>query len=182
MQIKISEQITSLKAFNYSIEDTFVDKIKDCFKSIKAINSILTRFNPTFKNIKLQIEIEYSKIMISMIIPILNSLLMRDKIENYKKKIKSYRENFKDIFESLKKKFNKVKSKYFNDEEKYLFLRNFEILLKTTNFHMTKLGLTFIRYLLYYIQKLENKVNEIYIKNFNLDSDEIMKYSYKVLC
>ena len=171
--------IYSKNAVDYSVDETFDDKIKECLKSIKAINFILIRFKPSNKNYKLHLEIEYTKVMITMIFPILNSFISEVTIEDYKKKILLQIENLKIFIETLRTKFNLLNTKYFSEEETFLFLRNFEILLKSEAFIKTKTGLTFLRYLLYYIQKLENNVIEIHNKDFYLTNEEILKYSFK---
>jgi hypothetical protein len=112
-------------------------------------------------------------------IPLLHTFITDDDVEEYKKRISAQIEFFKNVIDRLKDQFKNVKNKHFTSEEKYLFLRNLETVLKRDNFNKTKSGLTFLRYLLYYIQKLETKVNEIYIKDFCLSKAEIVKYAYK---
>ena len=170
----------SLDVIYYSVDDTFVDKIKECLKSIKEMNEILIRYKQTKSDIKLNLEIEYTKIMINLIIPLLNTFITEEDIEDYKKQISIKIEYFKSVMEALRKRFNCLNPKYFCREEEYLFLRNFEILVKTEDFFKTKSGLTFLRFLLYYIQKLEIKINYIYAKNFCLTDEELLKYAFKV--
>ena len=169
----------SLDVIYYSVDDTFVDKIKECLKSIKEMNAILNRYKQTKFDIKINIEIEYTRLIINLIIPLLNTFITED-IDNYKIHILKQIEYFKIVIEALRKRFKCLNSKYFSIEEEYLFLRNFEIMLKSDDFLKTKSGLTFLRFLLYYTQKLEIKIKEINAKDFCLTNDELLKYAYKV--
>jgi hypothetical protein len=172
---------TSLDVPQYFIDDSFIDKIKECLKAIHHINYILARFKHTSKNQKLLIEIEYTKLMINLLIPLLNSFITEDEIEEFKNRICTKIEFFKNVFILLREEFKNAKTKHFSQDEEYLFLRNYEILLQRESLIKTKSGLSFLRFLLYYIQKLEDKVNEIFIKDFRLSKEEIVKYAYKVL-
>ena len=180
MENNTDSLIIMQQTVQYSIEDTFIDKIKECLKSLKAIDLILMRYNSSKRNVRLNLEIEYTKIMISMIIPILNAFISDLNIEEYKKKILILIENFKNLIDVLDIKYKLLKTQYFCTQEKYLFIRNFDLLLKSKVFLKTKSGLTFLRFLIYYIQKLEDKLTEIYIKDFDLTRNELIKYSYKV--
>jgi hypothetical protein len=113
-------------------------------------------------------------------IPLLNSFITEDEIEEFKNRICTKIEFFKNVFILLREEFKNANTKHFSQEEEYLFLRNYEILLQRETFIKTKSGLTFLRFLLYYFQKLEDKVNEIFIKDFCLSKEEIVKYAYKV--
>jgi hypothetical protein len=178
----ISKMETNIKQQLVSIEDSFVYQVKECIKTLHAIKNILARIKKSKKNSKTELEAEYTKLMISIIVPLLNSFLSEEHFEEFKKFISLKVEYFNQFFAVLRKKYAYLKTNYFDDEEKYLFLRNFDALLRLEKLTMTKSGSVFLRFFLYYLQKLENKVTEVYIKDFELSKEDLAKYAYKVNC
>jgi hypothetical protein len=176
----VKQNTNSLDEIKSCVDNAFIDKIKECLKSIKEVHQILIRYTTNKNNKKLQMEIEYTKLMLNLVVPLLNAFISDQEIEEFKKDITQKIDYFKKMFEQLRIQFQDFNTNYFSDEEKYLFLRNYDILNKMDAFGKTKCGLNFLRFLFYYLNKLENKVVEIYLKDFNLNSEDLSKYAYKV--
>ena len=150
-----------------------------CHDSVKyEINKCLTTTKSLKKQIKLnlfeknelELELDFSLLISKFLRIILKQLLSQKDNE-----INS--NPFIELFDMLTKKH--PHSQYFKNIHKKIYLKNFNLVKKTYNLPFTKLGLTYMRYLNYYLIKLNNKLY-IILSHKSINCLYLTKFAFNV--
>jgi hypothetical protein len=84
-------------------------------------------------------------------------------------------------FERNKARYKDVNKYYYDTKELMLFKQAVNVFLERETLKVSKSGLTYLRYLTYYLNKLLLKLTDLNkYDQKNLSKDEIFKYAYKV--
>lgn len=169
--------------FYCEVEDSFDKTLHNCLLLIDDCSTILNKYSHLCNgggNVMTSMEIEYSSFMIKYLTVLLRSLESKTCIKKDVLKLNDY---MLYEFKRLRYKYEiENQFNYFSINDESLFMRNTKLFLCTEEFIETKLGLIYLRYLHYYLDKLKKNLSIYDRNNFVFESKRhLFKYSYIVV-
>ena len=165
-----------------NVKDCYDKTLFYCMRLIEKCTKILSnnRILNQKKSILTTMEIEYSTFMLKYLNVLLKSLESKTCIKIEVLKLNDF---MPYEFRRLRFKYETDNQfNYFSLNDENFFMRNIKLFLNTKQFIETKLGLIYLRYLHYYLNKLKDKLVNYDKKNFEFTNNrEIFKYSRIVL-
>jgi hypothetical protein len=163
------------------VSDCYKFELNNCIQAISECNNTLKnywKFNSLNIDV-LSLEIEYSTFLLKYLNALLHTL------ESKKCNIKdilSLRGYLLNEFTRLKNKYKSSNClNYFSEDDLSLLLRNIKFFIECKRMFETKMGLVYLRYLYFYLNKLKSELSVYETNNFIfINKFEIFKYSFRV--
>jgi len=163
------------------VSDCYRLELRNCIQVISECFNLLKNywyFN-TLNYDVLSLEIEYSTFLLKYLNVLLNTLEAK---KSNKKDILNLREYLLNEFTRLKIKYRSSNIlNYFSEDDLSLLLRNIKFFIEVKRIFETKMGLVYLRYLYFYLNKLKADLAIYDKKNFIFKNKiDIFKYSFRV--